>query len=238
MHWLAEVKVVTYDRRRRWWQLKVDKHDEDDGNLQFQVSGTTIEKKRKTLRRGTTLLRPEFYSETCARCLDFSSFCALSPFSSCATIVHYGTTLHSLTSPEKPKSRSCARYGTTLRSLTSPEKPKSRSVNLDGRRQRAEPQRPQKRDFGFSGDVREQRVVPQRAQEWDFGFSGDARERMVVPHRVVVAQEENGDSVQKEEKSRQRAQVSEENSGRRRVVPRRRFFAGNRSGGWFQGDRG
>ncbi|KAL2546868.1 hypothetical protein Fot_16101 [Forsythia ovata] len=124
-----------------------------------------------------------------ARCLDFSSFYALSPFSSCVTTARCGTTLRSQTSPEYPKSRSCARCGTTLRSLTSPEKPKSLFVNLDGR--------------------------IQRAQERDFGYSGDVCERMVVPQRAAVVQEENGDSEQKEEKSRQRALVIFSETARR-----------------------
>ncbi|KAL2487886.1 hypothetical protein Fot_41178 [Forsythia ovata] len=58
----------------------------------------------KHQRRGTTILRPEFYPETCARCLGFFSFCVLSPFSSFTTTARCGTTLRSLTSLEKPKS--------------------------------------------------------------------------------------------------------------------------------------
>ncbi|KAL2545108.1 Uncharacterized protein Fot_14341 [Forsythia ovata] len=41
----------------------------------------------------------------------------------------------------------------------------------------------------------------------DFGFSGDVMGLRVVPQQAVVAKEENGDSVQKVENSRQRAQV-------------------------------
>ncbi|KAL2548656.1 Uncharacterized protein Fot_10186 [Forsythia ovata] len=172
---------------------------------------------------------------TCARCLHFSSFYVLSSFSSFATTTRCGTTLRSLMSPEKPKSlfssfATTTRCGTTLRSLTSPEKPKSRFCARYGSARCLLPSRltPFAQRMLFSDQTNrfatntifsirlisyehpmtltcEKKLIP----EWDFGFSGDVRERGVVPQRAVVAKEENGDSVQKEEKSRQRAQVSE-----------------------------
>ncbi|KAL2546784.1 Uncharacterized protein Fot_16017 [Forsythia ovata] len=143
-----------------------------------------------------SVLRAVSEKTTGAHCLDFSSFCALSPFSSCTTTARCGTTIRSQTSPEYPKSRSCARCGSARCLLPSRLTPFAhiRLISYEHPMTlTCEKKRIPKRDFGFSGEVRERRVVPQRAQERYFGYSGDVCERRVVPQRAVVAQEENGD---------------------------------------------
>ncbi|KAL2546864.1 hypothetical protein Fot_16097 [Forsythia ovata] len=80
-----------------------------------------------SILRAVSVLRAVSEKMTRARCLDFSSFCSLSPFSSCTTTARCGTTIRSQTSPEYPKSRSCARC--FLPSRLTPFAQRARSEN-------------------------------------------------------------------------------------------------------------